>query len=79
MLSAPPPPRRIVYTSEMRFGPAPAATQGMVPVPEPPVPESSESESDHEIPWDQLSEATQQRIIQEAEDQYDPPHRGDSD
>ena len=62
-LGTPMPRRRIVYTHERRFGPTPVGPIQMAPFPEPPVPDSSGSESDTEIPWDQLSEATRARVL----------------
>ena len=64
---------------QRRFGPTSFGPIQKVPFPEKPVPDTSDSESDTEIPWDQLSEATRARILDEVHANYDPAHRGDSD
>ena len=67
------------FRVQMRFGPTPVGPIQKVPFPEPPVPDTSDSESNTEIPWDQLSEATRARILDEANANYDPARRGVSD
>ena len=67
------------FRVQMRFGPTPVGPMQKVPFHELPVPDTSDSESDTEIPWDQLSEATRARILDEVRANYDPAPRGDSD
>jgi len=67
------------FRVQMRFGPTSFGPIQKAPFPEKPVPDTSDSESDTEIPWNQLSEATRARILDEVHANYDPAHRGDSD